>query len=126
MILLASALFGASLIAEQPILQPKSYGFSFEGPAINLECVAALKSDPGKFIESVRSKSSDACRACVDQLLQSLAPEPEFTAEDFENAIQSDGNLTAQNPELALKMGNRLGEPGRVKSRRGARQGSLD
>lgn len=109
--LLFSAAFCSLLIAEQPILQPNSYGSSFEGPALGLECVAALKSDPGGFLDTVRAKSPGARRACVGQLLESLTPEPEFTAKDFQEAIQRDphGNLAPENPELNRRMGNRLG-----------------
>ena len=73
--LFLSAAFCSSLIAEQPILQPYSFGFSFEGPALGLECVAALMSDPGKFFESVRAESPTARPVCIGQLLESLTPE---------------------------------------------------
>jgi hypothetical protein len=109
LLLLAAGCF--SLIAEQPILQPNSYGYSFEGPALGLECVAALKADPARFYETVRARSPALRRPCVGQLVQALTPEPEFTTDDFQNAIKHDpnGNLTPESPEVALKITHRLG-----------------
>jgi hypothetical protein len=99
------------LVAEQPILQPNSYGYSFEGPALRLECVATLKADPAKFYETIRARSPILRRVCVGQLVQALTPEPDFTADDFQKAIERDPNrnLSPESPELALKMGQRLG-----------------
>ncbi len=109
--LLLAATFCSCLTAEQPIRQPNSYGNSFNGPALALECVARLKADPARFFQTVRSESPEARRTCVNQLLQSLTPEPEFTAEDFQNALTRDphGNLSPESPQLARKMMDRLG-----------------
>jgi hypothetical protein len=53
-ILLTAAISGC-LNAEQPIVQPGSMGWGFDGPALSLECVVLLKADPKQFPETVRS-----------------------------------------------------------------------
>lgn len=96
---------------EHPIIQPNSFGYGFEGPALSLGCVALLKADPQQFVERVRAKPPQARRDCVQDLLQSLTPEPEFTAEEFQRSIERDPhrNLLPADPELAKRMGYRLG-----------------
>src|SRR4051812_28944412 len=106
-ILLTAAISCCCLSADQPIMQP-NMSWSFEGPALSLECVALLKVDPTRFPAAVRSRSPDSRRACVDQLLQSLTPEPELTAEDFRKAT-ANGSLWPDSPELGRRMGGRLG-----------------
>jgi hypothetical protein len=109
--LLFSAAFCSPLIAEQPILQPQRFVYRFEGPALGLECVGTLKREPEKFSTAFRAKSADARRTCVAQLLQSLTPEPDFTADDFQKAFRGDsyGILIPLSPGLTLRMSNRLG-----------------
>jgi len=97
--------------AEHPLLRPNSYGTNFDGPALALECVALLKADTAGFVAKVRAKSPAERRKCVNELVQSLTPEPEFTAKDFETAILADPdhNLSPSDPNLAARMGSRLG-----------------
>jgi hypothetical protein len=83
-------------------------GWSFEGPALSLECVALLKADPTRFTETIRSRPPDSRRACVNQLLRSLTLEPEFTAADFRKATAK-GSFLPDSPELSRRMGGRVG-----------------
>jgi hypothetical protein len=103
---LLTAVISCCLNAEQPILR-LHISSSFEGPALSLECVSLLKADPTRFLETVRSKPLASRRTCVNQLLQSLTPEPEFTEEDFRKAT-ADGSFRPENPELNRRMGGRL------------------
>ena len=86
---IVSALFGTFLSAQQVLVQPSSYDTTFEGPALRFECVAELKRRGEEaFAESFRLKSIRERRLCLDQLLQALRPEPDFTAEDFRRALK--------------------------------------
>lgn len=99
-----------SSLAAQPIRQLKSYSDSFEGPALALECVGLLKADPAHFLETVRSKAPDARRICVNELMQSITSEPEFTSDDFQKAVERDPlNLLPEDPRLARRMAQRIG-----------------
>jgi hypothetical protein len=88
-------------------MQP-NVSWSFDGPALSLKCVALLKIDPTRFVQTVRSEPPDSRRTCVNQLLQSLTPEPEFTAEDFHKATVK-GSLWPESSELTRRMVGRLG-----------------
>jgi hypothetical protein len=99
---------GSLLSAEQLLIQPSFYGYSFEGPALRLECVATLKRGEEGLTASFRLKSAGERRLCLDQLLQSLPPEPDFTADDFRRALKQN----AQGDyflDSGRAMGDRLG-----------------
>jgi len=77
--LIVSAFVIVSLRAQHVLIQPSSYGTSFDGQALALECVAALKGDDARrLVEIFRAKSNRERRVCLDQLQQSLTPEPDF------------------------------------------------
>src|SRR5262249_22730192 len=91
------------------LIQPSSYGSSFEGPALALECVAVLKrGEERRLVEIFRAKSSRERRVCLDQLLRSLTPSPDFTAADFQRALKPNAR---GDYELAANhaLSNRLG-----------------
>jgi len=108
---MAGAAFCVCLAAGQPIRQPNSYGYRFEGPALKLQCVALLKSAGAGFSEAVRAKAPEGRRACLGQLLESLTPEPDFTTADFQAALARNlnRNLIPEDPQLAQRMGDRIG-----------------
>jgi hypothetical protein len=111
-ILLAAA-WCHSQVGDHPISQPSSYGYSFEGPALALECVALSKAnpDPGSFFSLIRAKSPQDRKTCLSQLLQALTPEPDFTANEFRTAMAEDPyhNLAPKDRELSDRMLNRIG-----------------
>jgi hypothetical protein len=92
-------------------VQPNSFGYSFEGPALQLECVAALKADKAAFLRRFPTTPRELRRPCFAQLLQSLTPEPDFTADEFKAEIVNDPNrnLSPKDPATARRIGNRLG-----------------
>jgi hypothetical protein len=100
-----------SQAVEHPIPQPNSYGWDFDGPALGLECVGALKTSAAGFPQRFAAKSTDERRVCLDQLFQSLTPEPDFTSGDFFHAISQDPNhnLAPADRELSLRMVRRIG-----------------
>lgn len=104
-VLLAAAL--SCSLSAQPIVQP-NMSWSFDGPALSLECVALVKADSAGFVQAVRSKPPDSRRRCVSELLESLTPEPDYTSEDFRRATVS-GSLWPDTPELSRRMVGRLG-----------------
>ena len=111
--ILVAAAWCHSQAGNHPILQPNSYGYSFEGPALALECVALLKAnpDPGSFFSLIRAKSPQDRQECLNQLLQALTPEPDFTADDFRTAMAEEPyhNLVPKDRELSDRMLNRIG-----------------
>src|SRR5262249_25094629 len=112
-ILLLAVLFCSRFPGDQALLLPPSYSMSFEGPALLLECVAILKNKGEKgLVESFRAKMREERRACLDQMLQSLAPEPDFTTEDFRRSLKLVGPDKYQllpDPAIAKKLGDRIG-----------------
>ena len=112
LVLLLAALFCSCLPGDQALIRP-SYGMSFEGPALSLECVATLKNKGEEgLVESFRVKTRAERRVCLDQILQSLTPEPDFTTEDFERSLKPTGRGGYQllpDPAIAKKMTNRIG-----------------
>ena len=63
----------------------------FEGAALRLPCVAELKKGQKAFADSFPKKSASQRSTCLNELLVSLSPEPEFTARDFELSLTLDG-----------------------------------
>jgi hypothetical protein len=108
---LLSVVCSFSQAVEHPIPQPNSYGSAFDGPALALECVGALKTGAPEFPKYFAAKPTAERRVCLDQLFQSLTPEPDFTSDDFFNAISRDPNhnLAPTDPELSLRMVRRIG-----------------
>lgn len=96
---------------EHPIPQPNSYGWAFDGPALALECVGVLRAGAAAFPKYFAAKRTAERRVCLDQLFQSLTPEPDFTADDFSNAISRESNhdLAPADPQLSLRMTRRIG-----------------
>ena len=112
LLLLLAALFCSCLPGDQALIRP-SYGMSFEGPALSLECVATLKNKGEEgLVESFRAKTRAEQRVCLDQILESLTPEPDFTTEDFERSLKPasrGGYELLPDPAIAKKMTNRIG-----------------
>jgi GNAT superfamily N-acetyltransferase len=105
--LVVSAFIIVSRRAQQALIQPSSYGMDFVGHALTLECVAALKGgDERHLVETFRAKSGSERRVCLDQLQQSLTPEPDFTAGDFQRLLK-------QNARGSYEFGSDHGEPPR-------------
>lgn len=106
---MVSAFFLVSLYAQHVLIQPSSYGTSFEGQALRFECVAALKRGGERgLVEIFRAKSGRERRVCLDQLQQSFTPEPDFTPEDFHRALKPNAQGSYElvsHPTI----GNRLG-----------------
>src|SRR5205814_1785327 len=100
-----------SQAVEHPIPQPNSYGWAFDGPALALECVGALKTAAAEFPKYFAAKRIAERRVCLDKLLQSLTPEPDFTSDDFFSVISRDPNhnLAPADPQLSLRMTRRIG-----------------
>src|ERR1044071_5113955 len=86
--LMLASLCGSSLYA-QVLMQPSTYASGIEGDALRLPCIAELKRlGSDRFAESFRTKSAAERRTCLDQLLQSLTPAPDFTPADFRRALK--------------------------------------
>src|ERR1019366_5852252 len=100
-----------SQAVEHPIPQPNSYGWPFDGPALALECVGALKRGAAEFPKYFAAKRTAERRVCLDQLFQSLTPEPDFTSDDFFTVISRDPNhnLAPTDPQLSIRMTRRTG-----------------
>lgn len=109
--LLLGAVCGYGQTAEHVIPQPHSFGYSFEGAALAKPCVAALKTEPAVFLRRFPATPPQMRRPCVDQLLQALTWEPDFTAQEFQAIIANDPhrNLSPKDPEVARRIQNRLG-----------------
>lgn len=108
---LLSVVCSFSQAVEHPIPQPNSYGWAFDGPALALECVGPLKTSAAEFPKYFAAKPTAERRVCLDQLFQSLTPEPDFTSDDFFSSISRDPNhnLAPTDPELSLRMVRRIG-----------------
>ena len=108
---LLSAVCSFSQTVEHPIPQPNSYGWAFDGAALALECVGALKTGAAAFPKYFAAKPTTERRVCLDQLFQSLTPEPDFTSDDFFSVMARDPNhnLAPADPELSLRMTRRIG-----------------
>jgi hypothetical protein len=80
----------SSVTIISPALADGTVNQNLDGPAASLECVALLEHGDTGLIEAFAKKSKAAQKTCIDQLLQSLTPEPEFTAEEVERALTQD------------------------------------
>ena len=80
--------FACPALCDGQLLVEPSCGSSFEGPALNLAGVATLKNHEEKgLVEAFRSMSHAERRVCLSELLQSLTPEPDVAAADFQFGI---------------------------------------
>jgi hypothetical protein len=99
--------------AQEVLIQPSEYGTSFEGPALRFHCVAVLKQRGEEGLVQHFKMASRAERArCLNEILQSLTPEPDFSAADWKRALRRkpDGSYTlAAEGGVEQRIGDRLG-----------------